>query len=194
MARHLSYEGVMRRIVLGFVFLAACGTHSQGPDGGAGDAAGDGAHGGVCGGLAGVKCSATEYCDFADNGCGVGDKTGTCQTRPQVCPLLIASRPTCACDGSVYSGECDTYEGGFDLNAHGTCPVQTGWFACGYVQCTLTSYCKHDLHAGAADTYSCVALPAGCATPASCACIANEPCGRACTGDGKVGLTVTCPG
>jgi len=183
----------MRTIFLGLVFLVACGSSHTNPDGHvSGDGTSDGASGAVCGGLAHVACGATEYCDYADNGCGIGDKTGICKPRPQTCPL-IAGHPICACDGNVYVGECPTYMNGVDLDAHGTCAVPKGSFACGYTQCDLlTQYCLREPQAAAADRYSCVALPAACASP-TCACLANERCGNACTGSATVGLTLTCP-
>ena len=182
----------MRTIFLG-LFLVACGGSHTNPDGQVpGDGASDGASGAVCGGFSHVACGATEYCDYADNGCGIGDKTGICKPRPQTCPL-IAGRPICACDGNVYVGECPAYMNGFDLDVHGTCAVPKGAFACGYTQCDLlTQYCLREPHAAAADTYSCVALPAACASP-TCACLANERCGNACTGNATVGLTLMCP-
>jgi hypothetical protein len=67
----------MRLPLLGIVFLlAACGSSHSAIDAGPGDgASGDGASGGMCGGFAAMPCSATEYCDYADNGCGIGDRT-----------------------------------------------------------------------------------------------------------------------
>src|SRR5215468_256481 len=104
----------MRIHLLGLVFLLACGgssSHSTSDASGPGDGAvGDGAvgdgqpSGSACGGITHLPCSATDYCDYTDNGCGVGIMTGTCKPRPDVCPLNaanppIAATPTCACDG-----------------------------------------------------------------------------------------------
>jgi len=84
------------------------------------------------------------------------------------------------------------FSSGFDLNARGTCAMAPGKFACGYVQCNLDSQdCLHEVHPSEADTYSCVGQPA-CGSQSGCACLANERCGRACTGDATAGLTVTC--
>src|SRR5215813_3378517 len=119
----------MRIHLLGLVFLLACGgsrspstSDASGPgDGAAGDGAGgDGApSGSVCGGFADPPCSATEYCDYPDNGCGIGDQTGTCKPRPDLCPLgaaapAIAATPTCACDSNIHGSECDAAQAGFD--------------------------------------------------------------------------------
>lgn len=185
----------MRYPLLCLVILAACGNSSRGTIDapGGGDAAGDGPHGGVCGGFAHTPCSATEYCDYADNGCGVGDQTGTCQPRPGACPLdaAIAASPTCACDGKVYGGGCEANAAGADVNAHGTCDIPAGRFACGYLQCFLaTQYCRREPHLAGPDTFACVAL--SCSGTPSCACLAKEPCGTACTGSAALGLTLTC--
>lgn len=193
----------MRLLMLGLVFLLACGgsSHSTSDASGPGDdAPGDGSSGGgACGGLGGIRCSATEYCDYADNGCGVGDRTGTCKPRPEVCPLnataapAIAAMPTCACDGKVYGGECDANRAGFDVNAHGTCDVPAGQFACGYTQCLLASqYCRRQPHTTGPDTFSCVALPPACAGNAGCACLASQACGNSCAGTAAAGMTLTC--
>lgn len=186
------------------VLLAACGS-SRGnapvDAPGGGDAAGDGASGSACGGFAHIACSATEYCDYADNGCGIGDQTGTCKPRPDTCPLSaasgassgIVSTPACGCDGKTYASDCFAYMAGVDLDAHGICPIDSTKFACGYTQCDLaTQYCRREPHPGAAETFTCVALPAACSGGASCPCLAGERCGTACTGDARLGLTVTC--
>ncbi len=199
----------MRLPMLGLVFLLACGgsSHSPSDASGPGDGSpggGDGGSGGAaCGGLAHMPCSATEYCDYADNGCGIGDQTGTCKPRPEVCPLnasrasgapAIAATPTCGCDGKVYGGECDANRAGVDLDAHGSCNVPSGWFACGYTQCLLTSaYCRRQPHTTGPDTFSCVGLPATCSSGPACSCLASQPCGTACTGTGAAGMTLTCP-
>jgi hypothetical protein len=199
----------MRLPLLVLVFLLACGSGSRGTsDAGPGDGAvgdgpsGDGAPAGsACGGVTHEPCNATEYCDYADNGCGVGDRTGTCKRRPDACPLNatgaappgIVATPTCACDNQIYGGDCDAYSAGFDLNAHGTCPVPTGKFACGYTQCdTATQYCRRQPHTTGPETFSCLALPAACSGNQGCACLQAQPCGSACTGT-PVGLTLTCP-
>jgi hypothetical protein len=183
----------MRITWLGVVFLLACGGGGRSaPDGGV-DGGGDGGQGGACGGLAGKRCNATEYCDFTDNGCGVGDQTGTCKPRPGACPLVVVGAPTCACDGKVYAGDCAAYSAGVDLNAHGTCTLPVGRFACGYTQCDLaTQYCRREPQQGGPEAFTCAALPA-CSGAPSCACLASLPCGTSCTGDSTVGLTLTCP-
>ena len=184
--------------MLGLVFVAACGSSSRGTVDASGDGGGGGGDGGhtgaVCGGRTGATCAATEFCDFPDNGCGIGDQTGTCQPRPGACPLnaAIVATPTCACDGKLYNGPCDANAHGLDLNAHGSCDLTATQFPCGYAVCNLASqYCQRQPHLGAAaETFSC--MPLICTGTPTCACLAKAPCGNACTGDAKVGLTLTC--
>ena len=185
----------MRITLLSLVFLAACGSSNRSgtPDAPvAGDAAGDGQPTGTaCGGPARAQCKALEYCDYADNGCGIGDQTGTCKRRPDACPLAIIASPTCACDARIYNSECEAAASGFDLNAHGTCDVAPGRFTCGYLQCEIaTQYCRREPHLSSEETFTCA--PLSCTGTPSCACLAKERCGNACMGDSTVGLTLTC--
>jgi hypothetical protein len=107
-------------------------------------------------------------------------------------PPAIVATPTCGCDGQIYGGDCDTYSNGVDLNAHGTCDVPAGKFACGYTQCDLaTRYCQRQPHTTGPDTFSCLPLPAACTSNRSCACLQAQPCGNACAVAGA-GLTLTC--
>lgn len=178
----------MRRILCGLVLVMACGTNND-----AQDAPGDGPPGEPCGGLAGLKCGATEYCDFVNNRCGDGDQQGTCKPRPQACPLVIGP-PICGCDGQVHTGECAAYVTGTDLNASGRCPLESTQFACGYAQCELAmQYCQHTRPASGPEVFACVSLPSTCAGGPSCGCLTGEPCGTRCTGDAQSGLTLTCP-
>lgn len=173
--------------VFSFAFFVACGNNRPGPGG-------DGPPGNrICGGLAPRPCAATEYCDFANNSCGSGDQTGICRPRPEFCPL-VAGPPTCGCNDMVYPNECIvSRDGATDLNARGTCAIQAGKFACGYLQCSLdTQYCLREVHASGADRFSCVGLPA-CATQSpDCACLGHERCGDRCAGSASTGLTLTC--
>jgi len=194
----------MRIPWLGLMFLVACGGSSHTTSDASGDGAiGDGSSGGgggACGGLLHTECSATEYCDYADDGCGIGDQTGTCKPRPDVCPVnlgavqTIVATPTCACDGMTYGNSCDAARAGFDVNAHGTCTVSAGHFACGDTQCTVaTQYCRDQPHASGPDTFSCAPLPAACSTTPGCDCLQSLPCGNRCAGTAAAGLTLSCP-
>lgn len=199
----------MRLPLLGLVFLLACGGSSHGPSDASGPGDGDGAPGdgssgsggSVCGGFAHTPCSATEYCDYADNGCGIGDQTGTCKPRPDVCPVnatgaappALVATPTCACDGKIYGSACEAARVGFDVNAHGTCDVPAGSFACGTTQCLVaTQYCRRQPHTTGPDTFSCLGLPSGCSGNQGCTCLASQPCGTACAGTAAAGMTLTC--
>jgi hypothetical protein len=196
----------MRTYLTSLLFLvaAACSSNSAktaNPDGGGGPTdGGPGPGSGVaCGGLAGAHCEATEFCDYTANTCGAADGAGSCKTRPTVCPLdetpAIAGQAYCGCDGKVYAGECAANLAGTDINANGGCLVEPNRFACGFLQCDLTSqYCVHNPQAASPDqAYACVALPQACGNPATCGCLSAVQCGDHCAGDGKAGLTLTCP-
>lgn len=183
----------MRAFLLSLGLLVACSSRDRAALDASVDAD-DGPHGSVCGGFAHTACGATEYCDYADNGCGIGNQSGTCKARPTECPLDTAfvAMPTCACDGKVYGSDCDAFRNGVDVNAHGTCSLDAGRFACGYQQCLLaTQYCKRERLPAAADLFTCVGIPT-CTGAPSCACLAAQPCGSSCSGDSRVGLTLTC--
>ena len=152
--------------------------------------------GGICGGNSGATCSAAQYCDFAQNGCGAADETGICTDRPTGCPDPVFEA-TCGCDGTIYGQPCDAYLAGTDLNRYGTCPVPAEDFACGWLQCNReTEYCQHSISdiGGEPDGYACMAIPPCPSQFPNCACLVDEPCGTSCTGDFASGLTLTCAG
>lgn len=175
-------------VALSVLALAACTEHgSGGPitgiDGGSNSRR--------CGGFGGGACFPNEFCDFPTNTCGATDEQGTCVTRPAGCPDIVGV-PTCGCDGMVRSGTCDTNAAGTDVNANGTCKVAAGTFACGFLQCNVTSqYCEHQ-SGTFPDQFACKTLP-GCPSQfPTCSCLAAEPCSSQCTGSGATGLTLTC--
>ncbi len=180
----------MKSLVLTMLLVAAC-EHGRGggifnPDGGSGA---------DCGGFSGAQCAADEFCDFARDSCGASDETGTCQRRPISCPDLFD--PVCGCDGVVHSNSCDAQSLGVDLNANGGCPTSPGKFACGPRECTIADqYCQRvgsDI-GGEPDSFQCNSLPIGCNSASGCECVADEPCGDQCSGDGATGFTVICFG
>ena len=151
----------------------------------------------LCGGFAGAVCGADQYCDFARNGCGATDEQGVCTPRPTDCPDLLVAIPSCGCDGTVYGSPCEAYAAGADLSASGGCPVANGSFACGYTQCSLRNdYCQRQLSDVVDEPDGFVCRPVtNCPSEfPTCACLAGEPCGAACSGVGATGLTLTCPG
>lgn len=157
---------------------------------------GDGGTGAPCGGFGGGQCAADEFCDFVQNTCGFSDESGTCKKRPVGgCPELFD--PVCGCDGTIHSSICDAQTQGVDLDVTGTCPVTPGNFACGARECTIADhYCRRfqsDI-GGEPDSFQCNALPIGCSSVSDCACVAGEPCGGECSGDGATGFTLTCFG
>lgn len=152
---------------------------------------------GRCGGILGETCAAGQYCDFPLNSCGATDEQGSCKPRPTSCPDTLVAVPTCGCDGTVYSQDCEAYMAGADLNALGSCPVPEGLFACGYTQCSIaTQYCARQVSdiGDEPDSYACLPLPWCSSEHPTCACLASEPCGAQCSGEGVTGLTLTCPG
>jgi hypothetical protein len=193
-AASLAAASVAAASVAALISLAACGSSGRDAlDAGVPDDALDAGSSNVCGGIAHLACGPTEYCDYANDRCGVADQTGSCKTRPVACPAIIVV-PTCACNGKVYAGTCDAFLDGVDLDASGTCPVPAGKFACGYTQCVLaTQYCRREPHTGAADTFVCASLPSACSGTPACDCLSAERCGDSCGGDARVGLTLTCP-
>lgn len=178
------------RWMLSIVVLAACGGGKGGgvfvPDGGSGL---------QCGGFAGTACPADEWCDFGRDDCGASDGTGICKPRPLVCGEI--ADPVCGCDGRIHGNPCDAQALGIDVSAIGGCTADPGFFFCGPRQCAIESqFCQRvgsDI-GGEPDGFSCNALPAGCGTTPSCACLEGVACTNACEGDAATGLTAVCFG
>ncbi len=98
------------------MYLCIVGYHYDGTPGVCGcvpDAVG-------CGARLGNTCSATEYCNFSASAmCGRADATGTCATRPQLCPAIYL--PVCGCDGMTYSNSCHANSVGQGVLHTGPC-------------------------------------------------------------------------
>jgi len=176
--------------------VVACSEHGSGGGGDGGGSGSDGGSGAACGGILAMQCAADEFCDFPQDSCGIADESGTCKKRPATCPDPIFE-PTCGCDNMVRGSACETNAAGFDVNANMSCPVEAGRFACGFKQCVIASeYCERaDSDIGGEPTsFTCKAIPTACPSPATCGCLAGEPCGGSCAGEGKTGLTLHCFG
>jgi hypothetical protein len=97
---------------------------SGGATGGSGGGAGSGGGSGRCGGIAGLKCKATEFCDYEPNSCGQGDMLGTCKSKPQGC---LADCPgICGCDGKFYCNACTAQTMGVDQSSDTSCTKTDG--------------------------------------------------------------------
>ncbi len=80
----------------------------------------DGTQASTCGGLMGKTCGAGNYCEFtAKQACGAGDQMGTCQTKPQMCPMVVM--PVCGCDGKTYNNSCEANRSGASVHTDGPC-------------------------------------------------------------------------
>jgi hypothetical protein len=141
------------------------------------------------------RCGPEEWCNFAHDGCGEQEgERAECVRRPETCEG--PGDPVCGCDGMMYGSECEAQSAGVDLSVAGGCPAVEGAFECGYTWCESgAEYCRRDVDdTGMADFWHCLPLPGGCPIPATCDCLAGEPCADfSCEPLGD-GLFVICPG
>ena len=151
--------------------------------------AGTGGTGVACGGTGNLPCALGSYCDFSDNRCGTG-LPGTC-TPINTAACSGVSIPVCGCDGMTYAFTCDAMRSNVDVSITANCPAPAGTFRCGWIYCQHgTQYCTATVggFVGNPGSYTCLALPATCATTLGCPClgaVAN------CTENGSGDPTVT---
>ncbi len=79
------------------------------------------ASGEMCGGFANIPCASDdEWCSFGEAPTGSSsDMSGSCQTRPAVCPAVYAQ--VCGRDGNTYNNPCQANQAGVDAVSDGPC-------------------------------------------------------------------------
>jgi len=75
--------------------------------------------GAVCGGVAALACGDGLFCLFPHGTCGMGDTTGNCAARPEMC--LDIYKPVCGCDGHDYPSPCEAHRAGMSVARRGRC-------------------------------------------------------------------------
>jgi hypothetical protein len=93
------------------------GTGGKAGTGGVGG--GGGSAGTVCGGTIGAQCSASDWCDYGNGGCGTGEQSGVCQARDAT--GFDCSTPVCGCDGHAYRSACSAHQAGVDTMGTTSC-------------------------------------------------------------------------
>ena len=96
---------------------------------------------GTC--MSSEDCNDNEFCDFADDTCGVFGEMGTCAPQPEDCGSLF-TQGFCGCDGSTTGNPCQMAATGQDIFKYGGCDnLSSGTsFLCGEIQCLNDSWCS----------------------------------------------------
>ena len=80
----------------------------------------DASQGQSCGSRGQAPCPSGQVCIRpVTAACGDADAPGTCQIRPQMCPMIYA--PVCGCDGRTYSNTCAASAAGQSVRSQGEC-------------------------------------------------------------------------